>query len=111
MPLPTRVAAIPVGAPMPPPTRAAVIPVGAATTAADTTAEEAVTTLAGFTPAEAITTVDASGLVLTLASGSASPSAGATIRVPVVATMTDTAIGSRLRAIRTSTRVTDRIAV
>jgi hypothetical protein len=28
-----------------------------------------------------------------------------------VATMTDTAIGSRLRAIRTSTRVTDRIAV
>src|ERR1019366_8108680 len=121
LPRPTpAVATRAVGAAMPPPTRAAAIPTAgaamppltrAAATAADTTVPEAVTILAGSTPGKAITTVDASGPVLTLASGSASPSAGATIRVPVVATMTDTAIGSRLPAIRTSTRVTDRVAV
>ena len=71
----------------------------------------ALTTLAGSTPVEAITTVVVFGLVLTLASGSVSRSAGATIRVPAVATMTDTAIGGRPRATRTSTRATDRAAV
>src|ERR1039457_2196194 len=110
-PLPTRAAAIPAAPAMPAPTRAAAIPARAATTAADTTVPEPVTFLAGSTPAEAITTVEVSGLVLTLASGSVSPSAGATIRAPVAATMTDTAIGSRPPAIRTSTRVTDRVAV
>src|ERR1035438_3334944 len=112
MPPLTRAAAIRAGAAMPPLTRAAAMPAAAAaTTAADTAVRGAATILAGSTPAEAITTVEVSGLVRTLESGSASPSAGATIRVPVAATMTDTDIGSRLPAIRTSTRVTDRVAV
>src|SRR5660397_202807 len=107
MPLPTRAVAIPAAdATMSRPTRAAAIPAGAATTAAG-----ALTTLAGSTPAEAITTVDASGLVLTLASGSASHSAGATLRVPDVATMTDTATGSQLRAIRPSPRSNHRMSL
>ena len=105
LPRPTRVAA------MPPLTRAAAIPVEATTITVGLTVAEALTTLAGSTPAEVITTVVVFGLALTLASGSASRSAGATMRVPDVATMTGTAIGSRLRAIRTSTRVTDRIDV
>ena len=111
LPRPTQAAAIrAVGVAMPPLTQAAAIPARAATTAPDTVVQEAATILAGSTPAEATTTVEVSGLVRTLASASASPSAGATIRVPVAATMTDTAIGSPLPAIRTSTRVTDRVA-
>src|ERR1035441_4664431 len=111
LPRPTQAAAIrAAGVAMPPLTRAAAIPARAATTAPDTAVQEAATILAGSTTAEVITTADASGLARTLASVSASPSAGATIRAPVAATMTDTVIGSRLPAIRTSTRVTDRVA-
>src|ERR1041384_3287588 len=61
------------------------------------------------TQAEAISTVVASGLVLTLASGSASRLATATIRPRVAATTMDTAIGSRLHVIPVFTRVTNRI--
>ena len=92
------------GAAMPPRTRAAAITAGT-----DTTVEEEVTIRAGSTRVEATTMVDASGLVLILASGSASRSAGVTIRVTVAATTTATATGSRLPAIRISTRVTDRV--
>ena len=89
------------------PIRAAVITVGteAITPDADTPAEEA-TTLAVSTRDEVITTADASGLVRTLALGSASPSAGATIRMRAAVTTTDGAIGSRLRAMWTTPTVT-----
>ena len=46
----------------------------------------------------------------TLASGSASRSAGATIRVPAAAITTDTVTGNQPLAIRTSIPATDRIA-
>jgi hypothetical protein len=80
-------------------------------TAADahTLVEEAVTTLAAFMPAEAIITAGASGLVLTMATGSAFLSVGVTIRVQVAVIMTDGAIGSLLRAIRICPPVTNRV--
>ena len=71
-----------------------------------TLVEEAVTMLAAFMPAEAIITVEASGLVLTMATGSAFLSVGVTPRVQVAVIMTDGAIGSLLRAIRMCPQVT-----
>ena len=75
-----------------------------------TLVEEAVTMLAAFMPAEAIITVEASGLVLTMATGSAFLSVGVTPRVQVAVIMTDGAIGSLLRAIRICPPVTNWVA-
>jgi hypothetical protein len=66
------------------------------------------TPMAATMPAEVTTTAAASGLVLTMASGLASPSVGATIPLQAAVTMTHGVIGTLLRAMRTYTPVTNR---
>ena len=63
--------------------------------------------MATSTQVVATTMAGASGLVRTLASGSVSPSAGATLRAMAAATMTDGAIGSQLPAMSPRTHTTD----
>jgi hypothetical protein len=101
----TRAVGIPVAAAaMPLLTTVEAIPVDAGTTAAtaipaaDTMVADAVTATAISTRDGAITTVDAIGPVRIMVSAWEFRSAGATTSVSVAATMTDSAIGSRLLA-------------
>ena len=79
----------------------------AAALAADSSVAEGRSFPAGSTPAEAITTADASGHGLTSASGSGFRSAGVTMPARAAASMTVTATGCRLPAIRACTPVTN----
>lgn len=92
------------GATLPRPVRAAAIPAAEVYTLAAVAATPMVATML----AEAITTADASGPVLTMAWGLASPSAGDTISVQAAVTMTAGATGILPHAMRTYTPVTNR---